>query len=68
MNLSRNYDSLLAACRDKDRNEFEVNECTFWFESGSAFVECDADLGNAVHHREIERAISNWLSSWEIRK
>ncbi len=67
INLRADYDSLLAACKDKDRNEFNVNECTFWFESGSAFVEYDADLGNAVNHREIERAIADWLSSWEVR-
>lgn len=68
MNLRGDYDSLLAACKDKDRNEFNVNECTFWFESGSAFIEYDADLANAANHREIERAISDWLSSWEVRK
>lgn len=65
-NLRGDYDSLLAACKDKDRNDFNINECTFWFESGRAFIEYDADLGNAVNHREIERAIADWLSSWEV--
>jgi hypothetical protein len=66
INLRGDYDSLLAVCTDKERNEFSINECTFWFESGSAFFEYDADLGNAVNHREIERAIADWLSSWEV--